>query len=67
MVAVLLSIGWIIQVCFWCHCDYAPDSNTCYQYYITGSEGSQEGGSLYGVSDGVTAVKVVLGLVVLTL
>ena len=67
ILSILILIGWIIQVCFWCHCDYAPDSETCYQFYIAGNTHSDMKGSLIGVSDGLTAAKVVLGMVVVVL
>ena len=68
--SVLLSAGWVIQILFWCHCDYnASDPNTCYQFHILGAAGSDTsgGGGLVGVSDGVTAAKLAFGLVVLIL
>lgn len=62
-ISLLLSVGWIIQISFWCHCDYSPDSDTCYQYYFTGNPLSDMSGSLIGVSDEITAAKVILGVI----
>lgn len=66
-VSFLLFVGWIIQISFWCHCDYAPDSNTCYQFYVIGNARSDMSGSLKGVSDNVTAAKVLLGVIMFVL
>ena len=66
-VSFLLSVGWIIQISFWCHCDYSPDSDTCYQYYVMGNAHSHVSGSLIGVSDELTAAKVILGVILLVL
>ena len=66
-VSTLLLVGWIIQISFWCHCDYAPDSNTCYQFYVIGNPRSDMSGSLAGVSDEITAAKVLLGVILFVL
>lgn len=66
-ISIFLSIGWIIQISFWCHCDYNPDSKTCYQFYVAENPHSDMSGSLDGVSNGVTATKVGLGMIVLLL
>ncbi|CAD6575159.1 MAG: hypothetical protein ASARMPREDX12_007134 [Alectoria sarmentosa] len=66
LLSILVFVGWIIQVSFWCHCDYTPDSDTCYQFYIVGNPYSDMSGSLSGVSDGITATKVAFGMIVLT-
>ncbi|KAM0797611.1 hypothetical protein BDR22DRAFT_432565 [Usnea florida] len=65
--SILLLTGWIIQVCFWCHCDYAPDPKTCYQFYVAAETNSNMMGSLAGVSGGLTAAKVILGMVVVAM
>lgn len=67
MVSILFFVGWILQISFWCHCDYAPDSDTCYQFYVMGNEHSDMIGSLNGVSDRITAAKVIFGVMMLVL
>ena len=67
VVSATFLIGWIVQISFWFQCDYFPDYTKCYQFYVVGRSDSQSAGSLVGVSDGVTAAKVALGMVLLVL
>lgn len=65
--SLVLFVGWIIQLSFWCHCDYSPDSDLCYQFYVVENPMSEMTGSLNGVSDEITAAKVAVGIIMLVL
>ncbi len=65
--SLVLFVGWIVQLSFWCHCDYSPDSDLCYQFYVVENPMSEMTGSLDGVSDEITAAKVAVGMIMLVL